>query len=403
MLKIRLRISGNAMRPLRREVSSKNIRGMLRGFFAAVEDDSCHARDGTEHAGQSPRLRRRVVGICCIPVERRKFLHQRLRAPMMARSRCQQPSAGRLGVLLHARTEQKQHAQPVLRRDIAGLGLQRKRVLARIVDRDASCTRVRRALFKSGRARRDRSISSVVPDRVHGARLQAARVDGCCIFRWLVPCLYDWVIKATNLGAPGLDFETWESTNWRRQALGESRDLHCGRQFAWIALGAAWLVTGCALHRPVTVAQHPVGSSHAIDLQGTVASHANDDGVVDIDVVTIRNKSSLKEIEKMDAAAWFGPKGRCTYLGVPGDKVAFHSWQFAPGQSFYIHLVPGSSVKAVLAFADYPPPGPHRIVLAKSGAQSLELSSGGLSAHATKAFVPAGPTAPAIPNVCPDN
>lgn len=179
--------------------------------------------------------------------------------------------------------------------------------------------------------------------------------------------------------------------------------MYRGCQFGWIALSAVWLLNGCALHRPVTAVQHTVGSSHAIDLQGTVTPHANDDGVVDLDVVAIRNNSSLKEIEKMDAATWFGPKGRCTYLGIPGAKVAFHSWQFAPGQSFYIHFVPGSGVKAVLAFADYPPPGPHRIVLAKSGAQSLELSSGGLSTRATKAFLPAGPTAPAIPNVCPDN
>lgn len=179
--------------------------------------------------------------------------------------------------------------------------------------------------------------------------------------------------------------------------------MYCGRQFGWIALGAAWLLNGCALHRPVTVAPHTVGSSHAIDLEGTVAPHANDDGVVDLDVVAIRNNSSLKEIEKMDATAWFGLKGRCTYLGIPGAKVAFHSWQFAPGQSFYIHLVPGSGVKAVLAFADYPPPGPHRIVLAKSGAQSLELSGDGLSTRASKAFLPAGPAALAIPNVCPDN
>jgi hypothetical protein len=179
--------------------------------------------------------------------------------------------------------------------------------------------------------------------------------------------------------------------------------LHRGRQLGPIALGAALLLAGCALHRPVTPAQHTVGSSHAIDIEGTVAPNANQDAVIDFDIVAIRNSSSLKEIEKMDAAAWFGPKGRCTFLGLPGKKVEFHSWEFAPGQSFYIHLLAASGVKAVLAFADYPPPGPHRIVLNKSGAQSLNLTSGGLSARTTKAFLPLEQAAPEVPNVCPDN
>lgn len=146
-----------------------------------------------------------------------------------------------------------------------------------------------------------------------------------------------------------------------------------------------------------------MGAPPALALQGTIDAQANQDQVVDLDVVVIGDSSSLKQIEKMDASAWFGPKGRCTFLGQKGTRVEFHSWQFAPGQTFYVRMVTGADAKAVLAFADYSTPGPHRIVLAKSGGQVLELGSEGLHTLDRKAPAPTDQPAPEMQNVCNDN
>lgn len=170
-----------------------------------------------------------------------------------------------------------------------------------------------------------------------------------------------------------------------------------------LVLSALWLVAGCALTHPVASVKQLVGAPPALGLEGAVDAKANQDQVLHFDVVVIGDGSSLKQIEKMDASTWFGPKGRCTFLGQKGTKVEFHSWEFAPGQTFYVRLVTGADAKAVLAFADYSTPGPHRIVLAKAGAQMLELGSTGLRTLDRKASVQSGTPDPEMQNVCNDN
>lgn len=146
-----------------------------------------------------------------------------------------------------------------------------------------------------------------------------------------------------------------------------------------------------------------VGSPPSLGLQGTVDAKANNDHVVDFDVVVIRDSSALKQIEKMDASTWFGPKGRCTFLGQKGAKVEFHSWEFAPGQTFYVRVVSGADAKAVLAFADYSTPGPHRLVLAKTGVQMVELGSAGLHTVDRKLSAQAENADPEMQSVCNDD
>ena len=170
-----------------------------------------------------------------------------------------------------------------------------------------------------------------------------------------------------------------------------------------LALSASWLVAGCAITHPVASLKQAVGAPPALGLEGSVDARANQDQVLRLDVVVIGDGGSLKQIEKMDASTWFGPKGRCTFLGQKGAKVEFHSWEFAPGQTFYIRLVIGADAKAVLAFADYSSPGPHRVVLAKAGAQMLELDNAGLRTLNRKASVQSGPPDPEMQNVCNDN
>lgn len=175
------------------------------------------------------------------------------------------------------------------------------------------------------------------------------------------------------------------------------------RFFARYVAAASWLLAGCAITHPVASLKQSMGAPPALGIQGMVDAKANQDQVVDLDVVVIGDSSSLKLIEKMDASTWFGPKGRCTFLGQKGVKVEFHSWQFAPGQTFYVHLVTGADAKEVLAFANYATPGPHRIVLAKSGGQVLDLGLDGLHTVDRKISSASDQPAPEMQSVCSDN
>lgn len=168
-------------------------------------------------------------------------------------------------------------------------------------------------------------------------------------------------------------------------------------------MAAACLMTGCALKHPVSALKHTIGEKPMLELQGTVVSGANADSVIPFDVVVVRDKSTLKQIAKMDAAAWFGEKGRCTYRGGPKSKVEFHSWEFVPGQSFTIRIPVPADTDAVLGFANYSSPAPHRVELADSGAQKILLDKDGVTvtgkgdSHDSDAF------APEVQKVCPDD
>lgn len=160
---------------------------------------------------------------------------------------------------------------------------------------------------------------------------------------------------------------------------------------------------GCAITYPVASLKQAVGAPPALGLEGTVDPKANQDQVLHLDVVVIGDSSSLKQIEKMDASTWFGAKGQGIFLGQKGARVEFHSWEFAPGQTFHVRLVTGADAKAVLAFADYSTPGPHRIALAKAGAQMLKLGSAGLRTLDRKVSAQSEPPDPEMRSVCNDN
>lgn len=183
----------------------------------------------------------------------------------------------------------------------------------------------------------------------------------------------------------------------------ENRHVRPTRFLARFVVSVTWLIAGCAIKHPMASLKQTIGAPPSLSLEGTVDPKANQDQVVDLDVVVVGDNVSLKQIEKMDASAWFGPKGRCTFLGQKGVKVEFHSWQFAPGQTFYVHLVTGADAKAVLAFANYSTPGPHRVVLVKSGTQMLDLGKDGVHAVDRKASAQSETPAPEMRSVCSDN
>jgi type VI secretion system protein len=121
-------------------------------------------------------------------------------------------------------------------------------------------------------------------------------------------------------------------------------------------------------------------------------------------VVVIQDKNLLKQISQMDAAAWFGAKGRCTFRDGPKAKVEFHSWEFVPGQNFLVEVHIRKGTKAVFGFADYAAPGEHRVSMSTKGTQIVEMDKDGAHAVAGQAIRETTLTlAPEQQKVCPDD
>jgi hypothetical protein len=151
---------------------------------------------------------------------------------------------------------------------------------------------------------------------------------------------------------------------------------------------------------------HPVRlirPQKALVFQVDVEPDANQDSVVPFDVVVIRDKDLLKQIAQMDAATWFGAKGRCKYRGGPKANVQFYSWEFVPKQTFEIEVPAMDGAKAVLGFARYSLPGEHRVSFATKGGQSVEMGEDGVRALTTVTVPSTQPRATTRQKVCPDD
>jgi len=171
-----------------------------------------------------------------------------------------------------------------------------------------------------------------------------------------------------------------------------------------LTLAAVSLLTGCALLHPRKSFEQAIGHPPTLLLQGSIAPGANADSVIPFDVVVVRDKAMLKQISQMDAATWFGAKGRCAYRGGAKAKVQFHSWEFVPGQTFALDIPLPADTTAVLGFADYGSAGEHRIPLASSGSQFVEMGIDGVHASAVPSNgPPARPPAAEKQKVCPDD
>ena len=186
--------------------------------------------------------------------------------------------------------------------------------------------------------------------------------------------------------------------------MAKGSTLSVRHQLALTTLAAACLFAGCALRHPGKSFKQAMGHPPTLALQVNVASDANVDSVVPFDVVVIENKGLLKQISQLDAATWFGAKGRCNYRGGPKAKVQFYSWELVPGQSFRLEVPVTADTKAVYGFADYSTPGDHRISLASSGSEFVDMGQDGVHTLTTvpvpKATVP---PAPEKQKVCADD
>jgi hypothetical protein len=177
---------------------------------------------------------------------------------------------------------------------------------------------------------------------------------------------------------------------------------------ACFAVAAVLLSAGChhapKPPKPPSPPESRIGGHSQLVVQGTIAANANSDSVIPFDVVTIHDKTLLKQISQMDAATWFGPKGRCTFRDGAKAKVEFHSWEFVPGQTFLIDVHVPRGTKAVFGFADYATAGEHRISMDTSGSQIVVMDNDG--AHTVAGHVARETTltlAPEKQKVCPDD
>lgn len=173
---------------------------------------------------------------------------------------------------------------------------------------------------------------------------------------------------------------------------------------ALLALLPCLFVTGCALMHPKSSLMKAVGHPPSIDLQGRVSAQANHDRVIRFDIVFVDNKDALKQIEPLDAGAWFASSGRCKFRGDAKSPVQFHSWEFVPGEDFFIHLVVKGNPKAAFAFADYASPGKHRVSLLTSGSQTIQMNEAGISTVKRAPLLSRDLlSAPEREKVCPDD
>lgn len=104
----------------------------------------------------------------------------------------------------------------------------------------------------------------------------------------------------------------------------------------------------------------------------TVAPTANDTTPVAIDLLAVRDKALVEKLGALTAADWFGQREQTlrdhpTTLGVT-------SWELVPGQTLRTELPQQEPAWAILVFANYANPGPHRLRVPDT--RTLTLTAG---------------------------
>ncbi|KAA0677852.1 hypothetical protein DS843_22320 [Roseomonas genomospecies 6] len=128
------------------------------------------------------------------------------------------------------------------------------------------------------------------------------------------------------------------------------------------ALALALLAAGCA--------EKPRAGLDSVSF--AVAPTANDTTPVAIDLVAVRDKALVDKLGALTAAEWFAQRDQSmrdhpATLGVT-------SWELVPGQTLKADLPPGEPAWAILVFANYSTPGPHRLRVPDT--RTLTLTAG---------------------------
>ncbi|MBP2290302.1 hypothetical protein [Azospirillum rugosum] len=127
-------------------------------------------------------------------------------------------------------------------------------------------------------------------------------------------------------------------------------------------LSLALLATACA-DKP---------SARLDTVSVTVAPAANDTTPVAIDMVAVRDKALVEKLAALTAADWFGQREQ-TLRDHP-TTVGVTSWELVPGQKLHTELPNQEPAWAILVFANYATPGPHRLRVPDT--RTLTLTAG---------------------------
>jgi type VI secretion system protein len=123
--------------------------------------------------------------------------------------------------------------------------------------------------------------------------------------------------------------------------------------------------------KPVRSVTHLKGET---TLDVNIDPGANGDAPIAVDVVTVQSSSTLKEVSKLTAQAWF--QQRTTLLRMHPSDLHLTSWEWVPGQQVAPVRVPDTGVAdGVVLFANYSTAGGHSALLPSSGTIAIHFGA----------------------------
>ncbi|HYG86118.1 MAG TPA: hypothetical protein VD978_07650 [Azospirillum sp.] len=138
--------------------------------------------------------------------------------------------------------------------------------------------------------------------------------------------------------------------------------LNATRRSAAAVLALALAAAGCA--------EKPTAMLESVSF--TVAPAANDSTPIAIDVVAIRDKALVEKLAALTAAEWFAKREQ-TMRDNP-TTLGLASWELVPGQTMKTDLPWQEPAWAILVYANYANPGPHRLRVPAT--RTLTLTAG---------------------------
>ena len=142
---------------------------------------------------------------------------------------------------------------------------------------------------------------------------------------------------------------------------------------AWSLLSATRLRAAAALSLALLAGACADKPSAMLDsVSVTVAPTANDTTPIAIDLLAVRDKALVDKLGALTAAEWFGQREQAmrdhpTTLGLT-------SWELVPGQTMRVEQPQAEPAWAILVFANYATPGPHRLRVPDT--RTLTLTAG---------------------------
>ncbi len=136
--------------------------------------------------------------------------------------------------------------------------------------------------------------------------------------------------------------------------------VHTHRRIITELTAASVFLSGCSLAhlRPSQLIKPRFTLAVSID------GDANLNKPVAFDFVSINDKELAKEVSKMTAADWFQKRGQIRQDFPKEQSISVRSWEWVPGQVVRTIPVPmRKAPRAILVFANYSTPGPHRATI----------------------------------------